>query len=734
MPPRAPNPSEPMIRVPGIFFLFPGALGLPRFPIEESCDECYAQCEYKRWLGRKRMDRTRTGWLAIVMIAFAAAPLWADERDDGVLEPEEQGSEVQGVFAGEASITAPYRAQFETPVTHTDLSEEAIERRNFGQEPSILLSEAPAMTFATDSGGIAGYSYFRLRGIDQTRVNMTLDGVPLNEPEDQGVYFSNYPDFLNSVAAIQIQRGVGTSSNGVASYAGSLLFETKRPGKTRAAEIGIGAGSHGTRRIYAEVSTPMGNSSGLYVRGSSLSSDGFKHHSGNDSDSLFFATDWAAGKHQIKVTGFAGHQENQLAWLGVPAEELRRDRRANGNTEEETDRFTQALLTVQHSVALSDSTTIASSIYFNHLNGDYDFDLDNFLGLGPGEDLYNYDFRSRFFGGFVNLSHVGPAIEFSAGVHANTYERRHRGSERSLGVLYENTGFKDEISAFAKAGVPVGDWLLFGDLQVRETSFTYDGTVEIDRLKWSFFNPRAGVSWRMDERLIAYFSVGGTSREPTRNDLFGGFDDLGVDDNGEPLLLDIPPESVVDYELGLRAVGALWDARVNVYWMVFEDEITLSGQFGPNGLPLHSNVASSFRRGLELEARADIGRGFTVIHSSSFSQNQITEAAERFEPVLSPEVVINQEVAFERDGFNASLIARYQGRSWIDFANTEEIGGSWTIDSRLGVGLGRFRIDLHGVNLLDEEAEASGAIRADGVPVFFVHPPRSVFATVRWTL
>lgn len=676
------------------------------------------------------MGHGRAGRLAaVVMIAVGGVGVGAVEERAG----EESEDPPEAVFVDETSVTAAYRAEADTPVTHTDIPAEDLERKSFGQEPPLLLAETPSVTFSTDSGGIAGYSYFRLRGIDQTRVNMTLDGVPLNEPEDQGVYFSNFPNFLSSVRSIQVQRGVGTSSNGVASYAGSILFETPSLTGGPQAAVGMGLGSQGTERVYAEISTDLGAGASSFLRASHLSSEGFKHHSGNESESVFFSVGWPTGRHLLKLTGFAGHQENGLAWLGVPFNELEQDRRANGNTPEETDRFTQSLTMLQHSVGVSTSTTVASCVYFNSLDGDYDFDLDNFLGLGPGSELYNYDFRSRFLGGFANLTHAGRGFEVSGGVHVNRYQRRHRGSGRSAGPLYENTGYKDEASAFGKLGVTVGRWLLFGDVQVRTASFDYRGSVAIDRLRWSFVNPRLGMSGRLSDGLLVYYSVGRTGREPTRNDLFGGYDDLGVDNDGNPLLVDLPQEEVLDHELGLRITGRRWSMSSNLYWMQFANEIVLNGQFGPNGLPLHSNVADSFRSGLEFEARLEVGGGIALVHSSALSHNRIREAGVSFEPVLTPEVVVNQEVALERGRLTASLRGRYQSGSWVDFANAVELPSFAVMDVTVGVRYGQFRFDLHGLNLLDERATIFGSIRADGVPGYFVHPPRSVFAAVRWT-
>lgn len=186
-------------------------------------------------------------------------------------------------------VIESYLAEDKTPVTYQDVDMEVIDSKNTGQEASFLLSETPSMTVYSDAGSYQGYSYFRLRGIDQTRINMTLDGVPLNEPEDQGVYFSNYPDFFNSVDQIQIQRGVGTSKNGTSSYAGSIQYTSPNLADSTYKTVGAGYGAFNTYRIFGEYNMGIKKNKGLYIRASHLNSDGYKDRSANNSQSVFYS-------------------------------------------------------------------------------------------------------------------------------------------------------------------------------------------------------------------------------------------------------------------------------------------------------------------------------------------------------------------------------------------------------------------------------------------------------------
>jgi iron complex outermembrane receptor protein len=317
--------------------------------------------------------------------------------------------------------------------------------------------------------------------MDQTRVNMTLNGVPLNEPEDQGAYFSNYPDFLNSIQSLQIQRGVGTSTNGVASYAGSIHFESAslfRPKK----ELYAGYGAFNTHRVYGEYATGVKKNQGLYLRASSLHSDGYKEHSGHTSQLVFYSYGLFDKKHLIKLTGFVGNQRNELAWIGAPLDSLRKNPRYNANTRNEKDHFSQSLTMLQHTMTLGKDVTLNTSLYYNYLRGNYDFDLSNFLGLPSTDELLNYAFRSHFVGMFSHYSLEKSHWKLQTGVHLNTYQRQHTGSERRAGRLYQNTGFKDEQSAFVKSSYRLGEFLLFGDVQLRHAGFRYTGSAALSPL------------------------------------------------------------------------------------------------------------------------------------------------------------------------------------------------------------------------------------------------------------
>jgi len=264
-------------------------------------------------------------------------------------------------------VIVTYQADTNTPVTFQNLNIKDLKLRLNGQEPSFLLSETPSITVYSDAGNSQGYSYFRIRGIDQTRINMTLDGVPLNEPEDQGAYFSNYPDVLNSVSKIQIQRGVGTSKNGVAGYGGSVQLFSPNLYDAPKSSFGIGYGSFNSLNVFGAFNSGIKRRKALYVRASQIYSDGYKYNSSNNSQSVFVSSGLFLDKSTWKINLLGGHQQNQLAWLGVSDSLIEADRRTNANSNER-DQFTQCLIQIQNKWNPNDFTSVQSNIYYTFFN------------------------------------------------------------------------------------------------------------------------------------------------------------------------------------------------------------------------------------------------------------------------------------------------------------------------------------------------------------------------------
>lgn len=623
---------------------------------------------------------------------------------------------------------------FKTPVTFQVLQGADLKARTVGQEPSFILAETPSVTNYSDGGNSQGYSYFRLRGIDQTRINMTLDGAPMNEPEDQGAYFSNYPDLFNSLSGVLITRGVGTSRHGVASYAGSIALFAPDFSDSMKTTVGFGYGSFNSYRVFGEYNSGKRRRS-LYVRASQVASDGYKYHASNNSQSVFLSSGFFNKKMEWKINAMVGQQRNKLAWLGVSDSLISIDRRTNVN-ENEKDRFFQSFVQLRNKYLFKNaynSPVLNSSIYYTFLDGNYDFNMNSFLGLPGTDELYNYALRSNLLGAFVNYEYSYDILDASAGVHANTYQRRHIGSEQDLGELYRNRGYKNEISGFAKLQATFLRLTFFGDLQFRHADFDYSGSVAFQKLNWNFLNPKLGLSYRVKDKSQLYYSIGKVGREPTRNDLFGGNDNLLADSLGNALIFNQTPEYVVDQELGFRYLKQKTSVNINLYYMDFRNEIVLDGKFGPNGLALTNQVDKSFRTGIEASIRFQFFRNFSSITNASYNYSRITSHSISFTPILTPPVILTQEFIYTLKRFSVSITGRYQDGSYIDFANTAQINSFFLLNARLGYQVKGFDFGVFFNNITNAKYYSNGYVDYDGSRKYFVQAPANFYGSVKYS-
>lgn len=587
----------------------------------------------------------------------------------------------------------------------------------YGQEPALLLERQPSVTAFTDAGSAFGYAYFRLRGIDQTRLNFTLDGVPLNEPEDQGFYFNNYVDLLSSVRAVQLQPGVNVDINGTAAYAGSVQLRSPALTGEPFTEVSAGYGSYGSYRASAAARRQLGTEGwNLYARATHLGSSGYKDHSDHRGTSAFVQLGRAEKKHLLKFTAFGGNQQNQMAWLGVTDSLLQENPRANANGENERDNFTTTLTKVQYAYLASDAFQVSTSLYHGYQQGNYDFDLNNFLGADIGAGLLNYAFRYHNLGLLSNLAYQKNEWELRAGLHFQDYRRRHLGSEGGVGQLYVNTGKKREASGFASLARQTGSLHLRAAAQLRHSSFGYEGSVALEPLNFTFLNYNLAATLSLGNSRL-YYRFGSVGREPTRNDIFGGEDNLLAGTDG-PATIVTEPETVFDHELGLRGQTTSLDYQVNAFYLRFRNEIVLSGAFGPNGLPLRSSVAESYRAGLEWQLAYRLNPAWELHQTGAWSDNKITQEGTTFNPVLSPEVLLNQGLTYRRKAWTCGLDLRYQGAGFIDLANEHQIAGFATLDARVGWEKGRWIISGFVFNLTDESYATNGQLDIYGRPTF----------------
>ena len=619
----------------------------------------------------------------------------------------------------ETMVVRATRAGAAVQTSQSLLDRATIERTQAGQDAPLLLQGLTGVTTTSDAGGYSGYSYLRLRGIDQTRLTISIDGVPLNDPEDQVLYFSNVPDFLNSIQSVRIQRGVGTSGFGTASYGGSLNFESLPIATTpRFGEVQLTGGSYGTARTSVEGASGLARGFAAYGRVSAQTTDGYRAHSGNDAYSGFLSAGWFGARDALKLTGFAGRSKTQLAYYAASEADLAIDRRANPMLPDEKDDFHQEMVSLQYTHALGTAALVTATGYRNSAAGNYD--------VAVGEELWNFNLAHAWYGLLTTISWTGPDLAVSAGAHVSTYERDHYLFIRPdlSSRVYDNTGAKQEQSGFVKATWQLGAVDLTGDLQLRRAAFQYHptpgSTFGEPAIDWVFLNPKVGATWRAAPGVVAQVSVGRTSREPTRSDMFAGADD--VDDALAPdvLPLDrVKPESVTDMEAGVRWSGRRVEIRVNGFVMQFHDEIAPIGTLAITGSPLRKNVDRSHRTGIEFDGIWRPGASVTLTGNAMVMRARIEEYTDDASgvtytdvpPLLSPSLIANLEGRWQASRvLELGAALRHVGQSQLanDGSATQVLPAATLVDLRASVEVGHVEIRGQALNLFDANAYASG--------------------------
>lgn len=643
------------------------------------------------------------------------------------------------------AVTA-LRAGDQAPISTQTISRPQIEARYFGQEVPLLLQGTPSLTSYAETANYWGYSYIRLRGIDQSRINLTLDGIPLNDPEDQVLYFADFPDLANSIGSVQVQRGVGTSSNGTASYAGSINFESLPLATSEhGADAEIEGGSFDTKRIAVDYRTGLLPSRfAFYGRATELETNGYRYHSGVLGRSFFFSGGWFGDRDVVKVTATAGLLHDTLSYLAVPETALVHDRRINPLQPDELDRFGEQIGALSYTRLLGPASALSTTVYRISSTGNYDVAID--------PDLWNYHLDFAWYGLTSSWTYHSNALQLDAGINANTYHRDHYAFVRPDLVhdVYSNTGHKDDASGFAKASYDLGRLTLFGDLQARHARFRYTPDVHADipgsAIDWNFLNPKAGASYRVATPLTAYASYGVNSREPARLDMFAGFDNLDTSNVAfVGSFSRVKPEQARDLEAGLhyRAPGLAIDG--DVYAMRFHNEILPIGALSYQGLPLRKNVPSSYRRGVELDA------SYTGLPRLSLSANASLERARIGEytdetgdsartyrnvpPLLTPAFLSMQRAELRATRWlRASVEGRYSSESYLTNTGDRKfmLPASYTVDGTVTFDVGRQALVVQVNNLTNQRSYTSGYPDYDGTQSdYYVLPPRNVFVTLR---
>lgn len=590
-------------------------------------------------------------------------------------------------------IVSSVRAKDKNPITFTNVSKQELAPRNLGQDIPVLLNYLPSVVTTTDAGNGIGYTYMRVRGADGSRINVTLNGVPFNDSESQGTFFVNLPDFASSLESVQLQRGVGTSTNGAGAFGASLNLQTKSFQEKTYAEISNSVGSFATRKHTLAFGTGLHNNFEMNARISNIASDGFIDRASTNMFGYFFNANYITEKSQVKFMAFGGKEKTYQAWYGIEdVDKLKNDRTfnpagmytdASGNVQfydDETDNYWQNHFQLHWSEKWSDKWisnvafhyTIGKG-YFEQYREDEnltDYNLPAFNGNSISDLVRKRWLDNDFFGTTFSLNYKTAKTDLLIGGVANRYLGNHFGEVvwtqnyvPNANRYYDDFGNKDDINFYTKASYNVTNKLnLFTDLQYRmvfyeATSVKFSDVNDTFR----FFNPKAGLSYQLNDKNAFYGYFGIANKEPRRDDYENG---------------SVKPELLFDYELGWKYNTKKVKLSANAFYMNYKDQLVLTGALNDVGAPIFTNSGKSYRVGLEVESSIAITNKLILNPNVTLSQNKNQDFYFQRDGQLqnlgntdiafSPNFVFgNQLVFMPTNNFQISFLSKYVGEQFM---------------------------------------------------------------------
>lgn len=619
-------------------------------------------------------------------------------------QQESDTTTLKKIVLDEVFVSA-IRVTQETPVTFSNLEKDKIMPRNLGQDIPVLMNFLPAVVTTSDAGAGVGYTGIRVRGSDATRVNVTINGIPYNDSESHGTFWVNLPDFASSTESLQLQRGVGTSTNGAGAFGASLNILTDATSQEAYGHISSSYGSFNTMRNNIKFSTGLLNEH-IEISGrlSRITSDGYIDRASSKLDSYFLQGSYVDDNTLIKALLFGGHEVTYQSWFGIDAETLATNRTfnpagiytdENGDTQfydKEEDNYKQDHFQLLWNEAISPlwSTNIAFHYtkgrgYFEQFREDDDFAT---YGFSPivvnGEEVNTTDLIRRrwldndFYGTVFSANYKKDRTNLIIGGGWNSYSGDHfgeviwarfAGNSMIRDRYYDDDSKKTDFNMFGKINYEISqNWKLFGDLQFRNVRYKANGddTGVVDDT-FNFFNPKVGVTYDLNNANNLYLSFAVANREPNRNDY----------ENGNP-----KPEKLNDFELGWRYVSPSVQLSTNLYYMRYKDQLVLTGELNDVGAPLRANVGDSYRLGLEVDASMSIGKRFKLQPNIALSTNKNIDFLFQRDGELqnlgntniafSPDIVVGNILTYmPNEKFQMSLLTKYVGKQFMGNIDSE---------------------------------------------------------------
>ena len=600
------------------------------------------------------------------------------------------------------------RVDAKSPITHSNVTKEQLAQRNLGQDIPVLLNFLPSVVTTSDAGAGIGYTGIRVRGISSQSTNITINGIPYNDAESLGTFWVNLGDFASSVESLQLQRGVGTSTNGSGAFGASINVLTDAVSKEANGEISNSIGSYNTRKHTLKFSTGLLNEH-IEIAGrlSNISSDGYIDRASADLKSYFLQGSYIDNNTLIKAITFGGSEVTYQAWNGIDAETLKDDRTFNsagiyeddaGNTQfydREVDDYKQDHYQLHWNQRYNNqwSTNIGLNYtygrgFFEQFREDDKFDTYGFQPLTVnGQPQTTTDLVRRrwldndFYVFNASANYKNNNLDMIFGTSFSHYDGDHFGevvwaefaSQSDIrDRYYEGNGKKIDFSVFAKANFRLNEKIkLYGDLQMRTVNYATSGIASnlanftVDE-NYTFFNPKAGITYELNSTNDLYFSYARANREPSRDDF---------ENNA-----DINPEQLNDFELGWRHKKGNFSFNANGYLMLYNEQLVLTGNIDGVGNPIRTNSGESFRLGLELEAVIPVSSKLTLQPNVTLSSNKNKETIISFDGDLvnlgqtdiafSPELIAANAIVYQPiKNLQMSLLSKLVGEQYM--SNTE---------------------------------------------------------------
>ena len=627
-------------------------------------------------------------------------------------------------------VVSASRANDKIPVTYSQLKKNTIQKVNLGQDIPVLLNFLPSVVSTTFDGTGIGYTDYRIRGADNSRINVTINSIPYNDADSQTTFFVNLQDFTSSVENIQVQRGVGTSTNGAGAFGASVNILTDNVSENPFGQIASSIGSFGTFKNTVRFGTGLlENHFAFSGRLSKIDSDGYVDRAFSDLRSYFLDGVYRDENTLVKAVVFGGEEITGLSFFGLNAAGLETDRTfnsdglfldADGNIQfydRQTDNYKQDHFQLHLTQQFDENWTGNLSAHYTDSRGFFEQYIESdptffnpnltFYGLPTfdvdGETISRSDLttkrhlNSNFYGTVFSLLYSNDALNVTLGGAWNRYDGEQFGEVTALEFgrlptfpfrFYDNGTDKKDFNVYAKASYELNkQFFLFGDIQLRTINyeasgsyFTFDGisNLNVDE-HYTFFNPKAGITYRPNMKNSIYFSYARANREPARVDF----------ETGDP-----ESESVNDFELGWRYVSQNVQLNTNIYYLDFEDQLVLTGELDNVGFPIRTNSGRSYRLGLEIDANIKLDK-WTLRPNIAISSNKNIDFLVEDEDggfnnlgntniSFSPNLVAGNVLAFQiSKECSASLFSKYVGEQFLTNENTNPLDSYFVNDLNL---------------------------------------------------